>query len=87
LDIELQVAGVGSLTGIFFAGQTIGSYEQLVYVKKERYQQLFKLLLQEGILFPPSPFETIFISMAHTKEDLERTVQTIEKVLKVLKLK
>lgn len=85
VGIELQVTGAGSLTGIFFAGQTISNYEQLACVNKERYQQLFKLLLQEGILFPPSPFETVFISMAHTQTDLERTVRVIGKVLKTLK--
>jgi glutamate-1-semialdehyde 2,1-aminomutase len=81
LGINLQITGVGSLTGLFFADHAISNFEQIPEVNKEIYQRFFRLLYQEGILFPPSSFETIFISAAHTEDDIERTLNVIEQVL------
>jgi glutamate-1-semialdehyde 2,1-aminomutase len=38
-------------------------------------------LLEEGIYFPPSQFEVCFISAAHSREDIEQTLQAVEKAL------
>ncbi|HPT87978.1 MAG TPA: glutamate-1-semialdehyde 2,1-aminomutase [Bacillota bacterium] len=80
--IALQVTGVGSLTGVFFADHEINRFEQIPRVNQEMYQRFFRLLYQEGILFPPSSFETIFISAAHSMADIERTLSAVEKAFK-----
>lgn len=82
LGINLQITGVGSLTGLFFADHEISCFEQIPEVNKDIYQRFFKLLYQEGILFPPSSFETIFISAMHSEADIERTLEITEWALK-----
>jgi glutamate-1-semialdehyde 2,1-aminomutase len=51
----------------------------------ENYKKLFKYLFENGILLPPSPFESLFISSSHSKEDIEKTVYYFEKFSKKLK--
>lgn len=36
-------------------------------------------MLENGIVCPPSQFEAHFVSMAHTKEDMDKTLEIIEK--------
>jgi glutamate-1-semialdehyde 2,1-aminomutase len=41
----------------------------------ERYAALFRHLLERGVYFPPSQFESMFVSLAHGDEEIERTVE------------
>lgn len=82
LGINLQITGVGSLTGLFFADHPIANFEQIPEVNQEIYSRFFRLLYQKGILFPPSSFETIFISAAHSEQDIEDTLEVVEWTLK-----
>jgi glutamate-1-semialdehyde 2,1-aminomutase len=77
-QIPLQITGVGSLTGLFFSEGKIDNAQDLNGINKERYRRFFKLSLDEKLLFPPSPFETTFISMAHDQEILEETLNRLE---------
>lgn len=79
--VKLQITGVGSLTGIFFSGETVDCYERVLQASQESYQKFFRANLEKGILLPPSPFETIFISTAHTREDLDGTLEVWDGIL------
>ena len=39
-------------------------------------------MIERGIYLPPSQFECIFLSMAHTQEDFDRTASTMDEVLR-----
>lgn len=56
--------------------------EQIPEVNKEIYSRFFRLLYQKGILLPPSSFETIFISAAHSEQDIKDTLEIVEWTLK-----
>ncbi|HEX3045883.1 MAG TPA: glutamate-1-semialdehyde 2,1-aminomutase [Bacillota bacterium] len=81
--VKLQITGVGSLTGIFFSGETIDCYEKVLRANRESYQKFFRANLEKGILLPPSPFETIFISAVHTQGDLDKTLEIWNNLLKM----
>ncbi len=80
--IELQITGIGSLTGIFFSGEEITNYETVCKVNQEMYRKFFTLALAEKILFPPSPFETIFLATVVSEELLEKTLASLENILR-----
>jgi len=80
--IPVQVTGVGSLTGLFFADDAVDCFERIPPANQHLYRRLFGLLYEEGILFPPSSFETIFISAAHSMADIGRTLDAMEKIFK-----
>lgn len=82
--IPVRVTGVGSLTGIFFSKETIRNAEDLKYHDAHLYARFFKMALAQGLLFPPSPFEAVFISTAHTREILNETMERLEKVFALI---
>ncbi len=47
----------------------------------KRYAVFFREMLEQGIYLPPSQFECIFISLAHTEEDFRHTATAMEKAL------
>ncbi|HEX7277392.1 MAG TPA: glutamate-1-semialdehyde 2,1-aminomutase [Acidimicrobiales bacterium] len=72
--LEVQVPTVGPLMGLFFADRPPHDYQSAKQADATTYARFFHHLLDRGIAFAPSPFEALFPSLAHTKEELERTV-------------
>jgi len=46
-----------------------------------RFARFFRGMLEEGIYLPPSQFEAMFVSLAHTEGDIERLARAAKKVL------
>jgi len=51
-----------------------GSMFTLFFESPKHYARIFHKLLKQGIYFPPSQYEACFVSVAHTQEDIERTI-------------
>ncbi|MFN2504945.1 MAG: glutamate-1-semialdehyde 2,1-aminomutase [Acidimicrobiales bacterium] len=71
--LAVQVPVVGPLMGLFFSESAPTDYDSAKAADGQRYAAFFHQLLDRGVALPPSPFEAIFPSLAHTKEELERT--------------
>ncbi len=75
---------VGSLMGLFFTGEEVADYAGARTSDTERFARYFRALLEEGVYVAPSQFEASFMSLAHTQEDIERTVAAAEKAFSSL---
>ena len=71
--LEVSVPVVGPLMGLFFAAEAPTDYESAQSADAGRYARFFAEMLARGVALPPSPFEALFPSLAHTKDELERT--------------
>jgi glutamate-1-semialdehyde 2,1-aminomutase len=71
--LAVQVPRVGPLVGVFFAAEPVTDYETAKAADTKRYARFFHALLERGVYFAPSAFETLFPSLAHTDADLEAT--------------
>jgi len=69
-----QVNVAGSLLTLFFSPGPVTNYEEAKRCDTKRFARFFSEMLQRGILLPPSQFEALFISAAHTDQEIERTV-------------
>ncbi|MER3450437.1 MAG: aspartate aminotransferase family protein, partial [Chloroflexota bacterium] len=49
------------------------------------YSRFFHGMLEQGVFLPPSQFEAMFVSLAHTEADIDLTVEAARQVLKDLK--
>lgn len=76
---RISVNQIGSLMSIFFTGGGVTSYEEAVASDTESYARYFGYMLDHGIYLAPAQFEAMFVSDAHTEEDIERTCQCITK--------
>jgi len=71
--LSVQVPRVGPLLGLFFAEDPPEDYESAKRADGKLYARFFHAMLDRGQALPPSPFEALFPSLAHTKEELEYT--------------
>ncbi|MGH7771329.1 MAG: glutamate-1-semialdehyde 2,1-aminomutase [Candidatus Binatia bacterium] len=76
--IQGIVNRVGSMLTLFFGVEQVRDAAEARRCDKDRFARFFHGMLRRGIYWPPSPFETAFISLAHEPNDLEKTIQAFE---------
>ena len=69
----------GSMFGIFFIDREVYDYADAEAADQEAFRIWFETMLDEGIYLAPSQFETLFLSGAHTDDDITRTIAAAEK--------
>ena len=69
-----QVSAAGSLLTLFFSAEPVTDYAAAKKSDTQRFARFFGEMLRRGIFLPPSQFEALFVSAAHTDEDIERTI-------------
>ena len=79
---RLSYNRVGSLSTIFFCSGGVHSNTDAKRADTETYARYFRGMIERGIYLPPSQFECIFLSMAHTQEDFDRTAAAMDEVLR-----
>ena len=72
--VPIQAHQAGSMMGIFFNGQEVRDYDGSAASDQQAFKVWFRAMLEQGIYLAPSQFETIFVSGAHTDEDIEKTI-------------
>jgi len=65
---------VGSMMCMFFTEEPVEDFNSAVKSDTELYGKYFHQMLKRGIYFAPAQFEALFVSTAHTTEDLDKTV-------------
>jgi glutamate-1-semialdehyde 2,1-aminomutase len=73
--IPVQINSAGSMFTVFFTSSPVTDFQTAKTSDTERYARFFHALLDRGVYFPPSQFETCFVSLAHTKSDIKATLQ------------
>ena len=74
-NIPLVVNHVGGMFGLFFTDASeVTCYEDVTKCDVERFKKFFHLMLEEGVYLAPSAFEAGFMSLAHSQEDIQRTI-------------
>ncbi|SDW25437.1 glutamate-1-semialdehyde 2,1-aminomutase [Marininema mesophilum] len=73
--VPYTINRVGSMVCMFFTDEKVESYEQAKKADTKLFSRYFNEMLDRGIVIPPSQFEGMFISTAHTAEDIERTIE------------
>ncbi|HXG35396.1 MAG TPA: glutamate-1-semialdehyde 2,1-aminomutase [Dehalococcoidia bacterium] len=72
---------VGSLITLFFSEGNVSDYTTAKKADISRYAAFFRSMLGRGIFLPPSQFESWFISLAHSRRDIEKTVKAAGEAL------
>ena len=73
--IPAQVQRVGSMLTLFFTADKVADYAGARVCDTEAFGRFFQGMLGRGVYLPPSQFEAWFVSLAHTDEDIRRTVE------------
>jgi glutamate-1-semialdehyde 2,1-aminomutase len=73
VGVPAQVTRAHTLVGLFFASAPVTDYDTAKAANHEWYAQCFHGLLDRGVFFAPSAYETLFVSLAHDDTALEHT--------------
>ncbi len=73
-----NVNRVGSLLTVFFTERSVTDYDTAKTSDTNKYAKFYSYLLENGVYTAPSQFEAMFISSAHSDEDIEYTCQVIK---------
>ncbi|AFH92891.1 TPA: glutamate-1-semialdehyde 2,1-aminomutase [Providencia stuartii] len=77
--IPMVINHVGGMFGIFFTdAKSVTCYQDVMKCDVERFKTFFHLMLEQGIYLAPSAFEAGFMSIAHSDEDIEKTIEAAE---------
>ena len=63
---------------VFFTDEEVTNYEQAENTNEEMFAKFFHLMLDRGINLAPSKYEAWFLTIAHTDEDIEKTLHAVE---------
>jgi len=85
LKIPHKINFTGSMFQIFFTNKPVIDYRTSKMADARKFKKLFHSLLKSGIFIAPSQFETVFLSDAHTKSDLNKTLNSYYTALKKVK--
>jgi glutamate-1-semialdehyde 2,1-aminomutase len=82
--VPLYGVALGALAGFFFSDQDVNDYAQARATDPDVYSRFFGGMLERGVYLPPSRFEALFITDAHTEDHVDRIVEAAAEVLATL---
>ncbi len=84
LRVDIHINQIGSMFTLFFSSHKVYDYQSARRSDEKKFAQYFQGMLREGIYLPCSQFEANFLSLAHTEEDIEKTVRANYETLRTL---
>lgn len=78
LEVGLNANRCGSLLTVFFTDRQVTDYDAAVKCDTGKFAEYWRHMLENGIYAAPSQFEAMFVSYAHSDEDIDRTVDAIK---------
>lgn len=79
-NIPHTVNRAGSMIGFFFTNENVVDFETAKTSDTDLFADYYRLMAEEGIFLPPSQFEGMFLSTAHTEEHIAKTVEAFHTV-------
>jgi glutamate-1-semialdehyde 2,1-aminomutase len=82
-DVPVRVVGLGTVFQVWFADEPIRNWRDAERLAdEERFGRWWQRMRSHGVLFHPSQFENLFVSLAHTPDDVGRTLEAAEASLR-----
>ncbi len=83
--VPVDARYIGSMFCLYFNPGPVYDFDSAIRSHGESFKLYFKSMLQGGVYLAPSPFESGFVSLAHSKADLEKTLLAAEKAFAAVK--
>jgi glutamate-1-semialdehyde 2,1-aminomutase len=85
MHLKIRIQNVGQLWTLYFTDREVVDYRSAITVNTDQFYEFHKRCMEHGVWLTPKPIEREHTSTAHTKEDIEGTVQAVESALKEMK--
>ncbi len=77
--VTVTIDRVGSIMSCFFTDRPVWNFADVQATNIKQFKKFFAHMLNQGIYLAPSAYEAMFVSLAHTKEDIEKTIEAARK--------
>jgi glutamate-1-semialdehyde 2,1-aminomutase len=74
--VDITINRVGSMGAVFFGKNPIVDFDSVKQTETSKYTSFYKEMLAQRIYLAPSPFEALFVSLAHTEEIMKKTIES-----------
>ncbi|MBF7097168.1 glutamate-1-semialdehyde 2,1-aminomutase [Alkalibacter mobilis] len=81
---KVTVNRVGGMLAVFMNDGPVNSFEDVMNSDTKLFEKYFKGMLKRNILLPPSQFEGLFLSAAHSTEEIKYTIESSYKVFELI---
>ena len=79
--VKAVVNRVGSMLGLFFTDQPVKNFNDAKTSNLDKFAAYYRKMLERGIYLAPSQFESLFVSAAHSDQDIDDTIIAAKEVL------
>jgi glutamate-1-semialdehyde 2,1-aminomutase len=76
--VEFTASTVGGILGFFFHPGPVRNFEDARRAHEGRFRRFFRSMLEQGVYLAPSPYECVFLSLAHRRADVDATLAAAE---------
>ncbi|APH04204.1 glutamate-1-semialdehyde 2,1-aminomutase [Bacillus weihaiensis] len=84
-EIPHTINRAGSMIGFFFTNEEVTNYEKAKTSNLDYFAHYYRSMANDGVFLPPSQFEGLFLSTAHTDEDIHYTIEAAKRAFAKLK--
>jgi glutamate-1-semialdehyde 2,1-aminomutase len=84
-EAPVRINRAGSLLTMFFANEAVRDFESAKRSDTERYAEYFRAMLDRGVFLAPSQFEAMFVSAAHSDDDIAATIEAARETLALIR--
>ncbi|HEV2248730.1 MAG TPA: glutamate-1-semialdehyde 2,1-aminomutase [Terriglobia bacterium] len=84
--VPITVNRMGSMMTAFFNPGPVTDYSSAKKSDSGMFASFFQELLERGVYFPPSQFESLFVSTAHTEDDIDLTIRAAGEAFRAIRV-
>ena len=84
-EVPVRINRVGSLLTMFFTNEPVTDFASAKLADTERYAAYFRGMLERGVFLAPSQFEAMFVSAAHSDDDIAATIEAAGEALALVR--
>ncbi len=82
--IPVVINRVGSILSCFFTDRPVRNFEDVKSTDIHQFKKFFAQMLTQGVYIAPSAYEAMFVSLAHSKKDIEKTIDVAKAAFKAI---
>ncbi|MET3683101.1 glutamate-1-semialdehyde 2,1-aminomutase [Alkalibacillus flavidus] len=79
-QLPVKINRLKGMLTVYFSEHDVTNYDEADRTDGDRFAEFFHLMLDEGINLAPSKFEAWFLTIAHTDDDIDQTLQAVDRV-------
>jgi glutamate-1-semialdehyde 2,1-aminomutase len=84
--VAVTINRVGSIMSCFFTDRPVLNFADVQSTDIESFKKFAAMMLKQGIYLAPSAYEAMFVSLAHSKKDIEKTVEAAKRSFRKVKV-